>query len=137
MGNVELRPVKMTLCSAIKWQGWRLVGAAISRGLAGHQSVGVKQLFSFASLVFLFIFFPLSLLFFPSFFSQSLNCHYVNPRVFSLLPFQSSSTSHWVVEWASTCVVLCCLLELNHITIPRALLLAGTLLPQKATLCCC
>lgn len=42
----------MTSNSAVKLGGWRLAGAVIAQGLAGHQSVGGKQLFSFASFVF-------------------------------------------------------------------------------------
>jgi len=42
-------------------------GGAAARGLAGHRSVGGEQLLSFASLVFLEFYFPLSLLPFPLF----------------------------------------------------------------------
>ena len=48
---------------------WRLAGAALARGLAGHRSLGGEQLLSFASLVFLGLSFPHSSLcvgFFPS-----------------------------------------------------------------------
>ena len=43
-----------------------------------------------------------------------LNCLYLNPRVFSLLPFWFSPPSHRGGEWASSCVVLSCWLGLNH-----------------------
>ena len=45
-----------------KTGGWRMAGAALARGLAGHRSVGGEQLLSFASLGFLGLAFPHSFL---------------------------------------------------------------------------
>ena len=46
---------------------------------------------------------------------QLLNGSYLNPRVFSLLPFQfTSSPSFLEGDWGSGCVVLSCQLGLNH-----------------------
>ena len=47
--------------------GGRLARGAAAQGLSGQLSVGGEQLLSFASLVFLEFYFPLSLLPFPLF----------------------------------------------------------------------
>ena len=93
-----------------KTGGWRMAGAALARGLAGHRSVGGEQLLSFASLGFLGLSFPHSFLsvgFFPlPFLFSFLSSLYLNPRVFSLLPFPSSPANPPAGERASGRVVL-------------------------------
>jgi len=63
-------PYHMTSCSEKNPGGWRLAGAAIAQGLAGHQSVGREQLchLFFLGFTFLFLFW---LLFFLHFFKIS------------------------------------------------------------------
>jgi len=69
-----------------------LAGVASAWELAGHQSVGSEQLFSFASLVFLGFSFSLFVIFIlyiiiTIVIFQLLNCFYLNAQLFSLLPF--------------------------------------------------
>ena len=93
-----------------KTGGWRMAGAALARGLAGHRSVGGEQLLSFASLGFLGLSFPHSFLsvgFFPlPFLFSFLSSLDLNPRVFSLLPFPFSPANPPAGERASGRVVL-------------------------------
>lgn len=57
-----------TPCSAVKQGGrWRLAGAALAQGRAGHCSLGGQQSLSFASLVSLGLHFPLSFFFVAGF----------------------------------------------------------------------
>jgi len=78
--------------------GGRLARGAAAQGLSGQLSVGGEQLLSFASLVFLEFYFFLFVifLFITIFFIIVIhfnyeNVLYLNPQVFSLLPFQFSS----------------------------------------------
>jgi len=71
-----------------------LAQRAAARGLAKHRLVGGEQLFSFASLLFLGLYFSFFVIFVTIsmiLIIKLLNCSSLNPEVFSLLPFQFSS----------------------------------------------
>ena len=92
----QMTPNHRTSCSAIKlgWGG-RLAGAAVAWGMAGLRSVGDEKFLYIAPLVLLHFsvcFLSLSLLVFFLHFFLLLNCLYLNPQIFSLLPFSPHST---------------------------------------------